>query len=67
LNVGSGTTISVKALADMISDRQEHGPRRVADAEVTLADLSRIRQLLEWEPRVSFREGLEELSRQATG
>lgn len=67
LNVGSGTTISVKELADMISSRQEYGPRRVADADVTLADLSRIRRLLEWEPRVSFQEGLEELSRQATG
>ncbi|MEO8678275.1 MAG: NAD-dependent epimerase/dehydratase family protein [Vicinamibacterales bacterium] len=61
MNVGSGTSISVKELADMISSRQEYGPRRVADAAVTLADLSRIRELLEWEPRVSFREGLEEL------
>lgn len=63
LNVGSGTSISVKALADLISARQEYGPRRVADADVTLADLSRIRELLEWEPRVSFREGLEELTK----
>jgi nucleoside-diphosphate-sugar epimerase len=62
VNVGSGTSISIQALADMISDRQEYGPKRVADADVTLADLSRIRRLLEWEPRVSFREGLEELS-----
>lgn len=67
INVGSGTSISVKELADMISTRQEYGPRRVADADVTLADLSRIRELLKWEPRVSFREGLEELRRQATG
>jgi nucleoside-diphosphate-sugar epimerase len=62
MNVGSGTSISIQALADMISDRQKYGPKRVADADATLADLSRIRQLLEWEPRVSFREGLEELS-----
>jgi len=62
VNVGSGTSISIQALADMISDRQEYGPKRVADADVTLADLSRIRRLLKWEPRVSFREGLEELS-----
>ena len=38
LNVGSGSNISVKELADMISDRQEFAPRRAADAEVTLAD-----------------------------
>jgi UDP-glucose 4-epimerase len=62
LNVGSGTAISVKEIADMISDRQEFGPRRVADAEITLADLTRIRELLAWEPTVSFRAGLKELS-----
>lgn len=63
LNVGSGTSISVQELADMISDRQEFAARRKADADVTLADLSRTRAILKWEPKVAFREGLEELSR----
>ena len=63
LNVGSGTTVSVKEIADLISQRQEFAPRRLADAEVTLADLSRTRETLGWEPRISFREGLDELSR----
>jgi nucleoside-diphosphate-sugar epimerase len=62
LNVGSGTNISVKELADMISTNQEYAPRRAADAEVTLADLSRTRALLGWQPRVPFEEGLRELS-----
>jgi UDP-glucose 4-epimerase len=61
LNVGSGESISVKELADMISPDQEYGPRRQADAEVTLADLSRTRQAIGWEPKVSFAEGLREL------
>ncbi len=61
LNVGSGVCISVKELADMVSPNQEQGPRRQADAEVTLADLSRIRQTIGWEPKVSFAEGLAEL------
>jgi nucleoside-diphosphate-sugar epimerase len=63
LNVGSGTSVSVKELADLISTRQEFGPRRLADAEVTLADISRTRELLGWTPKVSFREGIEELGR----
>jgi nucleoside-diphosphate-sugar epimerase len=63
LNVGSGTSISVRELADMISDRQEFEPRRRGDAEVTLADISRIRELLGWAPKISFPEGIEELSR----
>jgi nucleoside-diphosphate-sugar epimerase len=61
LNVGSGTNISVKELADMISDRQEMAPRRAADAEVTLADLSTTLAHLNWRPRISFAEGLREL------
>ncbi|HEX3877619.1 MAG TPA: NAD-dependent epimerase/dehydratase family protein [Bryobacteraceae bacterium] len=61
LNVGSGESISVKELADMISPLQEYTARRPADAEVTLADLTRIRSLIGWEPRVSFAEGLREL------
>jgi UDP-glucose 4-epimerase len=61
LNVGSGTNISVKELADMISDRQEFAPRRAADAEVTLADLSTTFARLDWRPTVTFEEGLREL------
>lgn len=60
-NVGSGESISVKELADMISRTQEFAPRRAADAEVTLADLTRIRQTLGWSPKVPFAEGLREL------
>jgi len=63
LNIGSGTNISVRELADMISPNQEWAPRRRADAEVTLADLSRTKATLRWEPAISFRMGIEELSR----
>lgn len=62
VNVGSGTNVSVRELADMISDRQEFQARRAADAEITLADITRARELLLWAPKVSFREGMEELS-----
>lgn len=63
LNVGSGSSISVQELADMISPDQEHGPRRVADAEVTLADLTNTFAHLDWRPSIPFEEGLDELAR----
>jgi nucleoside-diphosphate-sugar epimerase len=63
LNVGSGTSVSVKELADMISANQEFGPRRRGDAEVTLADISRTTEMLGWTPKISFAEGIQELSR----
>lgn len=63
LNVGSGTNISVKELADLISPNQVYLPRRAGDAEVTLADISRTTATLGWRPRIPFSEGLEEMKR----
>lgn len=60
-NVGSGESISVKALADMISPNQVHTEARKGDAAATLADISKIKARLGWSPKVSFAEGLKEL------
>ena len=60
-NVGSGTSISVKELADMISPDQIVTDARKGDAAATLADISKIKAALGWEPRVAFEEGLKEL------
>jgi len=60
-NVGGGSNISVKELADMISPDQRHEARRGGDAEATLAEISRIRAHLGWQPEVDFAEGLAEL------
>ena len=61
LNVGSGTNVSVKELADIISKNQIFEPRRKGDAEITLADIYKIKKLLSWEPKIKINEGLEEL------
>lgn len=61
LNVGSGTNISVKELADLISANQIKGPRRPGDADVTLADITRTKTILGWQPRIAFADGLAEL------
>lgn len=62
-NVGSGANISVKELADMISPDQVRREARRDDSMATLADISRIKAALGWEPKVSFDEGLRELLR----
>lgn len=64
LNVGTGTNISIKELADMISKNQMFQPRRRGDADVTLADISRIKALTDWQPSVRFIDGLAELMEQ---
>ena len=62
-NVGSGTSLSVKELANMISPDQIHTEARRNDSEATLAEISRIQTVLGWSPQISFAEGLEELLR----
>src|SRR5580692_8584683 len=57
-NVGSGTSLSVQELADMISPDQVHTEARKNDSEATLADISKIRAALGWSPQTSFAEGL---------
>lgn len=61
INIGSGTSISVRELADRISSHQVFGPRRKGDAMETMADITRARSLLNWEPSVSLTEGLREM------
>jgi nucleoside-diphosphate-sugar epimerase len=60
-NVGSGTNISVKELADMISPDQKYTEARRDDSMATCADISRIQAALDWGTKVSFAEGLREL------
>ena len=61
-NIGSGTNISVRELADLISPNQVRGPQRKGDALETLADISKARRMLNWSPTVKFEDGLHELA-----
>ena len=60
-NVGSGTSLSVKELADMISPDQVHSEGRKGDSAATLADISKIQAALGWSPKISFADGLKAL------
>jgi len=57
-NVGSGVNYSIRELADMISPNQKFEPRRKGDAEVTLADISKAKRILGWQPRMDFADGV---------
>lgn len=68
LNLGSGTEISIAALAGQIRrlcGRSElpivHEAPRPGDLRRLRADASRARQLLGWEPRVGWEKGLREI------
>ncbi len=58
LNVGSGRTVSVAHLAQLLGGDVVHIPKRPGEPDSTLADTSKIRRLLPWQPQVSFESGV---------
>lgn len=59
-NVGSGSPVSVKYLADSISDNQVYIPKRPGEPDITHADVRKIKNELNWVPQFSFLDGLTE-------
>lgn len=55
-NIGFGATLSVFELAEMISDRIEFIPKREGEADITFADNSKARKLLNWKPSIAISE-----------
>jgi len=58
-NVGSGQPVSVNALVKLLgSPPAVHIPKRPGEPDCTWADISKIRDDLGWQPKVSFAEGV---------
>jgi UDP-glucose 4-epimerase len=59
-NVGSGRATSVNRLIDLLGAEAGivHVPRRPGEPDCTLADISRTRAELGWEPRTTLEEGV---------
>lgn len=58
INVGTGTNYSVLDVAEMIGGLWKFTDPRKGEASATLADISRARDLLGWEPKISFADGI---------
>lgn len=65
LNVATGEQWSINQLVDVLEEitgrkaRRVYLPERPGDARHSLADISKARRLLGYEPRIGFKEGLE--------
>jgi UDP-glucose 4-epimerase len=57
-NVGSGNTYSVNRLVELLGGPVTYIPKRPGEPDRTFADISKIRRVLGWEPRVSFEDGV---------
>jgi len=55
-NVGSAKNYSVKQIADVISDNQIFIPERTGEMDVTLADITKIGEVIGWKPEIDVLE-----------
>ena len=55
-NVGTGTNHSVNELAEMISDKTVFIEPRTGESRLTLADNTKLRKVMGWEPKVKLEE-----------
>jgi len=58
MNVGSGNTYSINYLIELLGGDVLYIPKRPGEPESTFADITKIKDLLGWEPKVSFEEGV---------
>ncbi|MBI2664026.1 SDR family oxidoreductase [Candidatus Woesearchaeota archaeon] len=58
INIGTGNPQPVKYLAELIGGPTVKIPKRPGEPESTHADISKAKQLLGWQPKVSFEEGV---------
>jgi UDP-glucose 4-epimerase len=57
-NVGSGNTYSVNQLVALLGGEKVHIPKRPGEPDCTFADITKIKSVLNWHPKVSLEEGV---------
>ena len=60
-NVGSGATVSINRLVELLDGKSIHIPKRPGEPDCTFADISKIKKELHWEPEVSIEQGVTEI------
>ena len=58
LNVGSGNTYRIDSLVKLHGGDVVHLPKRPGEPDCTFADIKRIKEVFNWQPKVSFDEGV---------
>ena len=63
INIGGGKNYSVNQLKKMIGGFYHYQMARKGESRHTLADITKAKKLLGWEPYVSLEEGIAELKK----
>ncbi len=60
-NVGSGQTVSVNRLVELLEGEKTYIPKRPGEPDCTFADISKIKKELQWSPKVTIEQGVQEI------
>jgi len=60
-NVGSGKTISINSLVNLLGGEYTHIPKRPGEPDSTFADISKITKELGWLPKVDIDDGVKNI------
>ena len=60
-NVGSGTTVSVNKIVELLGGDVVNIPKRPGEPDCTYADISKIKDEINWHPAISIEEGIEKI------
>jgi len=58
-NVGSGETVSVNRLVELLGGEVTYIPKRPGEPDCTYADITKIRRDLKWQPKVNIQQGVD--------
>ena len=58
-NVGSGETVSVNRLVELLGGEVTYIPKRPGEPDCTYADITKIRRELKWQPKVDIKQGVD--------
>jgi len=61
MNVGSGATYTINLLVDLLKGDKIHIPKRPGEPDCTYADITKIRKLLKWKPKITFDKGIQKV------
>ena len=57
-NVGSDNTYSINYLVELLGGEKQYIPKRPGEPDCTYADITKIKNMLGWTPKVTFEDGV---------
>lgn len=58
MNVGSGATVSINRVVELLGGEVTFVPKRPGEPDQTYADISKVQRILGWSPKVGIEEGV---------